>query len=197
MFSDCTGLTSVTIPDGVTSIGNSAFNHSSGLTNVTIPDSVTSIDVFAFSSCDNLTDIYYSGTETQWNAISIADGAIPDTVTIHYNSRTRSVVSNAGTAGYTDVPAGAAYAEAVNYCKVNNLMTGTSATEFTPDGTLTRAMMVTVLHRLAGNRRRRPRPPLRTYRQESGTRTPSPGPTARGLSWLQCYHLRRERPRDP
>ena len=58
-------------------------------------------------------------------------------------------MSNAAS-GYTDVPAGAAYAEAVNYCKTNNLMTGTSDTTFSPDGALTRAMMVTVLHRLAG-----------------------------------------------
>jgi len=149
-FTGCSNLTSVTIPNSVTSIGAGAFTSCTSLTSVTIPDSVTSIDRRAFLSCTKLTDIYFGGTETQWNAISIGTGAIPDTATIHYNSRTRSVVSKAGTAGYTDVPAGAAYAEAVNYCKVNNLMTGTSATEFTPDGTLTRAMMVTVLHRLAG-----------------------------------------------
>jgi hypothetical protein len=42
-FSDCTGLTSVTIPSGVTSIGWYAFSDCTGLTSVTIPDSVTSI----------------------------------------------------------------------------------------------------------------------------------------------------------
>ena len=42
-FSGCTGLTSVTIPESVTSIGNSAFYNCSSLASVTIPDSVTSI----------------------------------------------------------------------------------------------------------------------------------------------------------
>ncbi|MDD3470126.1 MAG: leucine-rich repeat domain-containing protein [Thermoguttaceae bacterium] len=54
-FSGCSGLTSVTIPDGVTSIGDGAFFCCSGLTSVTIPNSVTSIGGCAFSDCPNLT----------------------------------------------------------------------------------------------------------------------------------------------
>lgn len=46
-FSDCKGLTSVTIPNSVTSIGNYAF-HYSDLTSITIPESVTSIGEYAF-----------------------------------------------------------------------------------------------------------------------------------------------------
>ena len=42
-FVDCSGLTSVTIPNSVTSIGDGAFIGCSGLTSVTIPNSVTSI----------------------------------------------------------------------------------------------------------------------------------------------------------
>ena len=42
-FSDCSGLTSVTIPNSVTSIGSSAFDGCSGLNSVIIPNSVTSI----------------------------------------------------------------------------------------------------------------------------------------------------------
>ena len=56
-FSDCSGLTSVTIPDSVTSIGNCAFDGCSGLTNVTIPNSVTSIGDYAFCKCSGLTSI--------------------------------------------------------------------------------------------------------------------------------------------
>ena len=53
-FCYCSGLTSVTIPEGVTSIGNEAFCYCSGLTSVTIPSTVTSIGNDAFYGCNNL-----------------------------------------------------------------------------------------------------------------------------------------------
>ena len=56
-FYNCSGLTSVTIPDGVTSIGSSAFYGCSGLTSVTIPNSVTSIGFYAFYGCSGLTSV--------------------------------------------------------------------------------------------------------------------------------------------
>ena len=56
-FYECTGLTSITIPNSVTSIGHSAFYKCSGLTALTIPNSVTTIGNGAFSTCDGLTSI--------------------------------------------------------------------------------------------------------------------------------------------
>ena len=56
-FSGCSGLTSITIPDGVTSIGDDAFYGCSSLTSIVIPDSVTSIGSSAFSGCSGLTSI--------------------------------------------------------------------------------------------------------------------------------------------
>ncbi|MBQ7713252.1 MAG: leucine-rich repeat domain-containing protein, partial [Clostridia bacterium] len=56
-FYNCSMLTSITIPAGVTSIGSSAFYKCSGLTSVTIPDSVTSIGSYAFRGCSGLTSI--------------------------------------------------------------------------------------------------------------------------------------------
>ena len=56
-FLDCTGLTSVTIPNSVTSIGEGAFGSCTGLTSVTIPNSVTSIGHGAFGSCTGLTSV--------------------------------------------------------------------------------------------------------------------------------------------
>ena len=69
-FAWCSSLTSITIPDNVTSIGNCAFYGCDSLTSVTIPDSVTSIDLQAFG-CDSLSNVYYGGTATEWENISI------------------------------------------------------------------------------------------------------------------------------
>ena len=58
-FYHCSGLTSITIPNSVTSIGNYAFISCSGLTSITIPNSVTSIGSYAFSDCSGLTSITF------------------------------------------------------------------------------------------------------------------------------------------
>ena len=56
-FYECTGLTSVTIPNSVTSIGSQAFQNNPDLTFVTIPNSVTSIGWYAFINCSGLTSL--------------------------------------------------------------------------------------------------------------------------------------------
>jgi hypothetical protein len=67
-FDNC-GLTSIVIPDGVTSISDWAFGSCENLTSVVIPDSVTSIGDAAFCYCDSLTSIHFDGTKAQWQAI--------------------------------------------------------------------------------------------------------------------------------
>ena len=62
--------TSITIPDSVTSIGDSAFERCTGLTSVTIGNGVTSIGIYAFRGCTGLTSITFNGTIAQWNAVS-------------------------------------------------------------------------------------------------------------------------------
>ena len=53
--------------------------------------------------------------------------------------------------GFADVAANAWYADAVEYVRDNGLMSGTSTTTFSPDGTMTRAMLATTLYREAGS----------------------------------------------
>ena len=56
-FYECSGLTSVTIPNSVTSIGHTAFYGCTGLTSINIPNSVTRIGESAFFICIGLTSI--------------------------------------------------------------------------------------------------------------------------------------------
>ena len=66
---DPTALTSVTIPDSVTSIGIWAFSYCTSLTWVTIPDSVTSIGSSAFWDCYSLEAVRFEGKVEQWEAV--------------------------------------------------------------------------------------------------------------------------------
>ena len=86
-FEGCSGLTSVTIPNSVTSIGRYAFEDCSGLTHVTIPNSVTSIGDGAFSYCSGLTSatignsVTSIGDDAFWCCSGLTSVTIPDSVT--------------------------------------------------------------------------------------------------------------------
>lgn len=56
LFSNCTNLTSVTIPSNVTTIGQYVFSQS-GITSVNIPDGVTRIESYTFNRCNSLLSI--------------------------------------------------------------------------------------------------------------------------------------------
>ena len=71
-FSRCSGLTSITIPEGVTSIGNNAFDGCSSLTSITIPNSVRSIGNNAFDGCRSLTSVNISGFKA-WCKITFSN----------------------------------------------------------------------------------------------------------------------------
>ena len=67
-FNECSGLTSVTIPNSVTSIGERAFQACTSLTSITIPNSVTSIGDYAFQGCNSLSTITIPNSVTSIGA---------------------------------------------------------------------------------------------------------------------------------
>ena len=86
-FWDCNGLTSINIPNSVTSIKHYAFSNCSSLTSIDIPNSVTSIEQGTFSDCNSLTNTYIPssvtsiGKEAFASCSHLTDINIPSSVT--------------------------------------------------------------------------------------------------------------------
>lgn len=86
-FYQCSGLTSVVIPNSVTSIGRSAFESCSGLTSITIPNSVTSIGMRAFFRCKGMNSVEISSSltnidnQTFYQCSGLTTVVIPNSVT--------------------------------------------------------------------------------------------------------------------
>lgn len=96
-------------------------------------------------------------TWSEWEVTTEADctheGVETRTCSVCGCTETRAIPvdpDNCASSAYADVKPGAWYHEGVDYVVANGIMNGTSATTFAPNGSVTRAMIVTILYRMAG-----------------------------------------------
>ena len=170
-FSGTSSLESLTLPHSLAHIGAHAFT-SINVDQIIIPENVTLIEQYAFVGAHNLWSVCFMGDRPsiRYRAFSL-DGVGPEQykenedLTFHYINGTKGwdewtsnktatwdgvhppVNPNPIVRPFTDVPLNSWFASAVSYVQRNNLMNGVSDTTFKPDGTMNRAMLVTVLWR--------------------------------------------------
>ena len=82
-FEECTNVTSISIPGSVTELNEYCFSACVSMKNITIPQSVTRIADGVFDACEKLTDIYYGGTDASWKHITSWNAGLGNNVRIH------------------------------------------------------------------------------------------------------------------
>ena len=105
-FEGCSGLTSVTIPNSVTSIGQLAFYLCSGLTSVAIPNSVTYVGYLVFGQCSGLTSMTIGNSVTSIGDYAFSGCSGLTSVTIPNSVTSIGVSAFSGCSGLTSVTIG-------------------------------------------------------------------------------------------
>lgn len=81
-FVNCSKLTNISIPNSVTYIGFSAFSSCTSLKSITLPSSLSTIGNSAFAGCPSLMTVTYPGSKTQWDD-NITKGSNNDVLENH------------------------------------------------------------------------------------------------------------------
>ncbi len=161
-FSDCTALTKVILPKKLTQIDANAFSGCNELTQVIIPANVTSIGDSAFTG-DKLKEVYCMGDAPNVNGAPFGAVSADRNVVVYYNEGAEGWTTPTWK-GYPTKPCNPNYPplfndvyrsdwfyNSVRYATEHKLMGGTDVAIFDPEGSMTRAMLVTVLWRYAGS----------------------------------------------
>ena len=93
-FDNCEKITQISPLSNVISIGDNAFFNCNGLSSISLGKALQKIGSYAFYHC-TFADVYYSGSETEWNSVSIDDSndVIYD-ASIHFNHSHNYVVES-------------------------------------------------------------------------------------------------------
>ena len=177
-FEGCTALTSVELPEGLEKIEAGAFYGCTALRNVTVPASVKEIDG-AFTDCTGLRTVRFMGdipmgfetaflyssegyyiplclpkvmVEFSWEAKGFTAPCCCGIGTRVFSPTARNCTGEAcGCTEFTDIPQWDHWAHnAIEELLDMGLVNGVGKNRFNPDGTMTRAMLVTILYRLEG-----------------------------------------------
>lgn len=133
-FQNCTELTSVTIPDSLTSMGSHAFYNCAGLTSITIPNGLTSIDYGTFYNCTELTSIIIPDSVTRIDTAAFNNCTELVNITIPDSVASMGYGAFYNTAWYNNQPDGLIYAGNVAYGYKGTMPANTTIT--IKDGTL-------------------------------------------------------------
>ena len=165
-FEGCSALAAISLPATVNYIGSGAFNES-GLTTITIPEGVEDLPFKAFGYCAALTKATIASSVKTIDADAFT-GSTKLTITAAANSNAHAFATannikftQSGSVKvdddnyawdnpFTDVDETAWYYDGVKYVNVNGIMVGTATDKFSPLLSLTRAQFVTILYRIEG-----------------------------------------------